>query len=303
MRRHLVLINEHSGRALEEGVDTIKDTLREVYADDYDVEFVVASVPELMKRAAAYGGEAVVTVGGDGTVGGVASVLYGRENGPMLIPLPYGTANLVARDLCLPLEPEEALCAALEAPRRLIDFVSVGDHALLHSAAFGSFAEMAEGREGLRRAPTFGDALDAAVHMFDSFIETHPVPYTLKLDDRVISTDSAAVFIANGAITGNEGPLPARANLDRGELVVYISKGKRVLGLIRHVLEAMAGTFDESSEFVRYTAQRVSISTAERELHYTIDGEPGTAGQSLEFVMHCCSLCVPDLREDAGVRE
>lgn len=296
----LVLINEESGRVREEGAEQIRHVLSRVCGDEISPRFITASVPELMEEARTCTAGKVVSAGGDGTIAGIASSLHGRDDKPVFIPLPYGTANLIPRDIGFPLDPEEALRIAITAPSRMIDYVDVNGSPMLHSAAFGTFAEMAEGRETFRSAPTFGDAVGAATDMWDRFIETHAVRYQVQVDGESLSVESSALFVVNNAITSGETALPNRARLDGGELVVYISKTRGVLGLVQHVVEAIAGGFHESEDFIRRTGQTVRVETDERRLNYTIDGEPGQGEEALNFTMVPKSLKVPDLRGRGG---
>lgn len=72
------------------------------------------------KDALAQGANVVVAVGGDGTVRAVADALCGTGT-PMAI-LPFGTGNLLARNLDIPISDlEEALMIALEGRDRIID--------------------------------------------------------------------------------------------------------------------------------------------------------------------------------------
>lgn len=294
---HLVLINSKSGRASSEGPENIERDLRSVLDERGETEVIVAPVEELMDAARESTSDALITVGGDGTIAGIASCVYGRKDAPLYIPLPYGTANLIPRDLGMSLEPVEALRQSLAAPKRKIDFVNAEGRALLHSAGFGTFAEMAEEREALRSAPTFGDALGAATAMWDQFIETRDEPYVITIDGERMEVETSAVFISNNPITGGEGVLPLRERLDTGEMVVYISRGGGVLSLMQHIVDAMTGQFDESDDFIRRKAREVTIESRSREgLHYTIDGEPGRDLEKISFTMHPSCLTVPDLR-------
>lgn len=292
----LVLINDKSGRAREEGADAIKRQLTPILEQKGDPRFIIDDVPVLMDAAKDGDARTVVSVGGDGTIAGISGALQGRDDAGMFIPLPYGTANLIPRDLGLSLDPEEALRQAISAPPRAIDYVEVGTQSLLHSAAFGTFAEMAEDRETYRDAPTQADRFGAAVGMFERFLDAQPGRYRVTLDGDEQEVETAAIFVANNTITGAQGGLPRRDTLDAGELKVYISRNRGVLGLLTHMIDAVAGQFTDNPEFDTYTARSVTVQTLDRELHFTIDGEPGRDVEDLTFIMHPRSLKVPDLR-------
>jgi diacylglycerol kinase family enzyme len=293
---YLVLINSMSGRAEELGPDAIEDDLRPLFRDRGTATFLADDFAGLAEAAAAFEGKAVVTVGGDGTIGGIAGVLQRRSEAPVLIPLPYGTANLVPLDIGMPLSPREALRNSLSAPVRLIDFVSVAEMPMLHSAFFGTFAEMAEDREDMRRAPTFGDALGAATTMIEHFLSAQTDAYRLTLDGETIETETSAVFVANGPVLAGEGVAPRRSKLDGGKMVVYVSRQKGLLSLLQHIVDGLTVGFEGSEDLDRYEASEVVVETLGNELHYSVDGEPGTSREPLRFVMHPRALRVPDLR-------
>ncbi|MFI9394063.1 diacylglycerol kinase family protein [Streptomyces bauhiniae] len=74
-------------------------------------------------QALAEGAALVVVCGGDGTVRAAADRLAG--SGVPLAVVPFGTGNLLARNLGLPLTPAEALDAALGGTPRVIDLARI----------------------------------------------------------------------------------------------------------------------------------------------------------------------------------
>lgn len=105
MTTDAVLIgNPNSGSAGDEGyLEGFADTLR---AGGLTVEVLNTERPDhATELAAAAGDRLVIAAGGDGTVN---EVLNGLSPGATLGILPLGTANVLARELGLPLEPEAA---------------------------------------------------------------------------------------------------------------------------------------------------------------------------------------------------
>src|SRR5215210_7577938 len=105
MAKEAVIIgNPNSGSAGEEGyLERFAEALR---AGGLTVEVLNTERPDhATELAAAAGDRLVVAAGGDGTVN---EVVNGLSQGATLGILPLGTANVLARELGLPLKPEDA---------------------------------------------------------------------------------------------------------------------------------------------------------------------------------------------------
>jgi diacylglycerol kinase (ATP) len=100
----VIIGNPNSGSAGDEGyLEGFADTLR---AGGLTVEVLNTERPDhATELAAAAGDRLVIAAGGDGTVN---EVLNGLSAGATLGILPLGTANVLARELGLPLEPQGA---------------------------------------------------------------------------------------------------------------------------------------------------------------------------------------------------
>jgi YegS/Rv2252/BmrU family lipid kinase len=100
----VIIGNPNSGSAGDEGyLEGFADTLR---AGGLTVEVLNTERPDhATELAAAAGDRLVIAAGGDGTVN---EVLNGLSEGATLGILPLGTANVLARELGLPLDPEGA---------------------------------------------------------------------------------------------------------------------------------------------------------------------------------------------------
>jgi len=100
----VIIGNPNSGSAGDEGfLEGFADTLR---AGGLTVEVLNTERPDHATELAATAGDRlVIAAGGDGTVN---EVLNGLSEGATLGILPLGTANVLARELGLPLEPEAA---------------------------------------------------------------------------------------------------------------------------------------------------------------------------------------------------
>ena len=290
----LFLVNAQSGRVRAEGAEAIEADLRGALPDGTQARFVTGDVPDLLAALEGAAPDIVATVGGDGTIGAVAGALAGRADPPRFVPLPYGTANLIPRDIGMPLEPLDALAAALRAPVRRIDYATANDAPLLHSAVFGTFAEVAEDREELREAEGFGQRLGALASAANKLLSAEPQRYHLVIDGEPLDAVTNTVFVTNNAITGGERGVPQRDRLDAGHLVAYVSDSHGPLGFVRRIIEAGTVGFDGSDGIVRHVCREARVS-ADDPLHYSRDGEVEGA-ESVTFRIQPGALAVPDLR-------
>ena len=120
-RRYHVLLNPRSGAALALGVTA--ETLAEAFtASGHDAVIDAddsAPFADRVRRARDSDADVIVSAGGDGTATGLAGALAGT--GKTLAVLPLGTANLLARDLSLPLDLNATVAALGDMQPRLID--------------------------------------------------------------------------------------------------------------------------------------------------------------------------------------
>ena len=103
-KKAVIIGNPNSGSAGDEGyLERFAETLR---AGGLEVEVLNTERPDHATALAAAAGDIlVIAAGGDGTVN---EVLNGISKGATLGILPLGTANVLARELGLPLKPEAA---------------------------------------------------------------------------------------------------------------------------------------------------------------------------------------------------
>jgi diacylglycerol kinase (ATP) len=122
MRKAALLYNERSGGRRKHRKSDLQK-IQQVLADaKVDAALVVTQsnidAAEQARRAIADGCDAVFACGGDGTVHDVLQAIAGTRVALGIVPM--GTANALAHDLGLPLEPAKAVKAGIEGqPRRI----------------------------------------------------------------------------------------------------------------------------------------------------------------------------------------
>ncbi|WP_294083836.1 diacylglycerol kinase family protein [Sphaerobacter sp.] len=164
----------------------------------YDVRVLRTSFPGAARdlaRQAAESSDVVLAVGGDGTVGDVASGLVGT-NTPLAI-IPTGSANAVARSLGIPLQPAAA-ARLLVRPhdRRTLDVARAGDRVVVHMAGSGYDAlVMRDAQRSLKRLARWLAYVPPAL----KHLTAPRIQYRVTVDGETTEFAARMVLIANGA--------------------------------------------------------------------------------------------------------
>ena len=221
----------------------------------------------------------VVAAGGDGTVSSVAYAL--RETGIPILAYPAGTANLLARNLRLPLDPAE-LAIALIAGRTVS--IDLGELTLPGSgvrrefttgfaiaAGAGFDATIMESARSLKTTLGEGAYLLGALQNLNPRVSR----FVLELDDRTIETDGIAVMVMNLARIQFDIAVTHGADAQDGLLEVVVltaSTPARLLPAIWAALVDRLQPHPERPGLEVHTASRVRI-VADPPLPIQYDGD------------------------------
>jgi YegS/Rv2252/BmrU family lipid kinase len=156
-RRFAAIVNPISGR--RNMLPRVRTIARAVERLGGRLDVLVTQWPRHATQLAAQLGdevEAVLVVGGDGTVGEVVNGLAGGRV-PMLI-LRTGTENLLARELGMPTDPEQVTDTLLRGEQFATDVGVINEHRFLAVAGIGFDAECVARMNPSRRGHiTHGD--------------------------------------------------------------------------------------------------------------------------------------------------
>ncbi|MET0932455.1 MAG: diacylglycerol kinase family protein [Mycetocola sp.] len=194
---------------------------------------------ELTRAAVRAGASMVFAAGGDGTVRSVAEGL--RDSGAALALLPSGTANLLARNLYLPVgNVADAIAIAFTGRTRNIDLGiatlsrvdgTIEEHGFLVMAGMGIDADiMANTNETLKKTVGWLAYVDAGIRVIPN---AGPFRIRYQLDDKPVhSAHVSTILFGNcGTLTGGLEMMPD-AVVDDGLLDVAVLQPKGTLGWI-----------------------------------------------------------------------
>lgn len=259
---------------------------------------------ERVQAAAAGDAPIVVAAGGDGTATALAAALLG--SGKALALLPLGTANLLARDLGIPLVLDEAMAALATMQPRRIDVGEVAGRVFLHKVVIGLAPAIAAGRERIRHRRDLGALLGFARFLLRQLARPRDMRLVLRVDGAPEETVRVrAVAIANNAYDEGLGRFFARARLDRGHLTVYALRRLGRRDALRLSLGMLFGRWRSDEALEERQAASVDLSTRRRLVQAMVDGEVVRLSPPLRFKIRPAALTVlaPARRTDTAAPE
>jgi YegS/Rv2252/BmrU family lipid kinase len=215
----------------------------------------------VVRERLARGVELVIAAGGDGTVSAVADALAG--SGATLGILPMGTANVLARELEIPLDIDAAARLLVDDHDVVaIDAMRVGGRHYLTQVGVGLDALMIRDTptEQKKRYGKLAYLWAAAKHL----VGFQPRRFTLEVDGQTIKRSASEVVVAN---VGTLGQPPFRwgpdIRVDDGTLDVFVSKARTMIHYLRLAWH-VATRQHKADPNVRYYKARRSVAIATR---------------------------------------
>jgi diacylglycerol kinase (ATP) len=231
----------------------------------------------------------LVIAGGDGTVNAVLNRVPDPSKVPIL-HLGTGTANVLARDLGLPRQPE-ALADVLECGViRKVDMGLVGARRFLLLATVGFDATVVEEVEKCR-ASTLGYH-GYAMPMLRGLARWSPIELVVQVDGKqtFVGTNVMVLKARNygGFLVFADG-----AELDSGHFDVMVFRGRSVPALFRYSLAAAVGRASKLRDVTHVTGTTVTIESSEP-VAVEVDGDYfGTTPIKVELRPSFVPLVVP----------
>jgi diacylglycerol kinase (ATP) len=225
----------------------------------------------LAREAASAGFDAVIGVGGDGTLQEIAN---GLVTGAQLLPIgavPTGSGNDFVRSLGLPTAPSAAVALAWSTAERLVDLAACGERYFINVGGAGFDARVARAAYSMPSVLRFG-AVPYVAGVLRELMHNTAHELRIHLNDRTLQRRALMVAVANGAFYGGGMMICPEASRDDGLLdlcVVGAVSRPEVLRLLSAVFSGKH-VGDPHVEFFRTRMVRIE-SAQPCELH--LDGE------------------------------
>jgi lipid kinase YegS len=277
-RKREFLFIMHGGRAELPALRHLVGWVREKgHRVDPRVTWERGDAERFARDGAQRGVDAVVALGGDGTVNEVLNGLDGSQ-----VPLgiiPVGTANDFARQIGLPDDPDHAMDVILRRPAVRIDTASLNGRRFVNVSSGGVGAEAT--------AETSSDAKESlgplayAITGVRKIADLVPSRATFSAPGLELDCEYLVFGVGNARSTGGGTLITPCASVTDGMLDVCIVESMPLTGFAKLVLKIRRGEH-VGEEGVRY-AQLPSLTIrAEAPIPVNADGEPADA-PTLEY--------------------
>lgn len=300
--RHLVLV-VHGARA---EAPAIRDLIDELRAAGHDVEPRITLAPgdavAFAREGADADTDAVVAIGGDGTINEVLNGLDGRTT-PMGI-VPFGTANDFARQTGIPLdEPSHAMDLILRRRPRRVDTADVNDRRFLNVSTGGVGAEATA--ETPQEAKEALGILAYAITGMRKFVGLQSTSGRFTVGDESFETRFLAFAVGNARATGGGTIVAPDASLTDGLLDLCVVDDQPRTQFARLLLRLKKGEH-LGEEGVRYVQAPEILVETDAPITVNVDGESLTAARfhyrirPLDLRLHLGHLPERRRRDRAG---
>jgi YegS/Rv2252/BmrU family lipid kinase len=289
-----VAVIAHQGKSLGDGLGALRECLAAHGVSDpiwYEVP-KSKKAPKRARRAVDAGADLVFVWGGDGMVQRCVDALAGTDVAVAIVPA--GTANLLAANLGIPKDIDEAVRIGLHGARRRLDLGRVNGERFAVMAGAGFDARMIRDADrGMKdRVGRLAYIVTGAKNLRGSRVRTK-----IRVDGaKWFDDDASCVLVGNvGKILGGiEAFEHARPDDGRLELGVVTADG--MVQWARALSRTALGNA-EKSPFVHTTsAQRIDVTMAKR-TPYELDGGDRSSTKRLKIRVEpaAIAICVPDV--------
>ena len=271
---HHIMLNSTSGTAAGTGV-TAAELLARFAALGMTVSIDAdASRPfaERLQTARDSAAPVLVAAGGDGTVTALAEAAI--QAGKTLAVIPLGTANLLARDLGIPLTLEAWFAQYGLMETRRIDVGEVNGRVFLHKVVIGAVPGIAAAREQLRGRHDLGAKLGFVAHFVRRLsrirrfaAEITPVHGVAHIE-RVQS-----IAVANNDYDEGPGKFFSRTRLDRGTLSLFLLRHLSFVDAVRLGIGMVLGHWRQDDVLEVDNVRALTIRTRHDRVRVMLDGE------------------------------
>lgn len=277
-----IYLNELSGSIPQYERNHLLENFRAIMGEDLDcIEILPPDqlFPALEKIDPSH---KILIGGGDGTIRSAASIFMRHQVGFGI--LPFGTMNLFAKDLSLPMDPFEAARLYKDFTTIALDCGEVNGEIFLCNAMVGIPCEIAEEREAVRHNETIGKWLQLVQHGFARLTGRKAYPMRLEYDGRKEYHNIKAIIIGNNEYETAGGPGTfKKKSLKDGLLSIYTVNTEGPLEAMELLSKLAIGSWHEAHGLNAFNTTALKVKLYQKNTTILLDGEAQRFSSPLRF--------------------
>lgn len=269
-KKIIFIINPISGHHNKNNFPNLVEKHIDKNQYEYSIVFTeyAGHATELTKKAIEDDFDYIAAVGGDGTINEVAKCLIGKRQ--ILVIVPLGSGNGLARHLELPFKPERLISEVINKGKVYkIDTAVMNDIPFISIAGIGFDALIADyfAKDENRGFMTYAKLIT------EKYPNYRQKEYTLVLDDeKTIECKPFFVTFANSSQFGYNAEISPKASVQDGLIDVCIFKKPNILEVPIVATYFLAKQIDKSNFIDIYKAKKIKVTRKVAEVA-NIDGE------------------------------
>jgi YegS/Rv2252/BmrU family lipid kinase len=270
--RAIVLCNPRAGRrGNEESIaDAVNVLERAGWSIDLELSDGPGNITQLAAGAAAEGMDAVLVAGGDGTLNEAVQGLAGTNTA--LGYLPYGTVNVWAREIGLPMDPARAARAMVRGRDEQIDLGYANGRAFLLMAGVGLDGEVVRRAQSVEHHKQRFGVLPYIAVSLSTVPLYRGADLELRYDGVIRRVQALMLVIGNSRLYAGRFQLTPHAVMNDGWLDVCIVKGRGPLAVVRQSLPLLLSRTMTRGDVEMFRVREMSV-VGDSPLPYQVDGE------------------------------
>ncbi|MBC1936600.1 diacylglycerol kinase family lipid kinase [Listeria grandensis] len=295
MGKALLIVNPSSGK--EKGKVYAERAHQALLKRFHEVEVKETTkggdATEFALQAATDGYEAIIAMGGDGTLNEVINGIAEQPHRPAFGFIPLGTVNDLARSLGIPLRPDRAIKALETARKRTMDIGKIGDTYFMNVLAAGMIAEAVD-KVSVEQKTKFGSVAYFAEGL-KAFARHELLAFEVKYDDGEWDGKAALVIASLTNSVGGMEQWAPEAEVDDGLIHVFILTKLGVIDAAKILPQIALGTLKKADGVMYFSTTRLEIDCDQADVKVNVDGDPGDAFPiKIEVLREHLDVLVPE---------
>jgi diacylglycerol kinase (ATP) len=273
VKKAMIIANPSSGK--EQAAEYMDQIKQQLERSGFEVETRVTEgegdATRFAKDACDSKFDAIVAMGGDGTMNETVNGLAEQPHRPAMGVVPLGTVNDFARALQVPLEPEKAI-EVLGGKTNPVDIGKINNRYFLNILALGGIAE-ATGEVTSEKKTSMG-ALAYIVEGLKTLTDKTPFTITVEADTGMYEEESL-IFLAalTNSVAGFEKLAPD-AEIADGHFHCFIVKDVALPKLLRIGTALLKGNLQNDPDVIYFKSKELKINSPV-DLKANVDGDMG----------------------------